>query len=150
MRLVIQRVKKAKVTSNSQSLGEIGKGLFVLVGVGNEDKKEDARVLAEKLVKLRVMPDDTGKMNLSVKDTGGEILVVSQFTLYADTSGGNRPSFIKAAPPNKAKEIYEEFVQLLKQQGVKVETGNFGSYMEIESVADGPVTIILEYPKSLD
>lgn len=150
MRLVVQRVKKAKVTVGKSVVGQIGKGLFVLLGVGQNDKVEGADGLAEKVVNMRVMADPSdaagqvGKMNLSVKDTGGEVLVVSQFTLYADTNYGRRPSFIKAAPPELAKKVYERFVQSIKQQGVKVETGSFGEYMEIESVADGPVTIILE------
>lgn len=146
MRLVIQRVKKAKVSSAGKIVGQIGKGLFVLLGVGKEDKTESAVFLAEKLVNLRIMADREGKMNLSVKDGSGEVLVVSQFTLYADTSFGRRPSFVKAAQPEWAKEIYGRFVEKLKQKGVKVATGSFGEYMEIESIADGPVTIILEHP----
>ena len=148
MRLVIQRVKKASVreVETGKVVGEIGKGLFVLVGVGKEDKPEYANVLANKLVNMRILADEKGKMNLSVKDVGAEILVVSQFTLYADTSGGNRPSFIKAAEPELANQIYERFVEQLKSRGVKVSTGSFGDYMEIESIADGPVTIILEHP----
>lgn len=146
MRLVIQRVKKAKVSSAGKIFGQIGKGLFVLLGVGKEDKTESAAPLAEKLANLRVMADEQGKINLSVKDVGGEVLVVSQFTLYADTSFGRRPSFVKAAQPERAKEIYERFVEKLKQKGVKVASGSFGEYMEIESTADGPVTIILEHP----
>lgn len=154
MRLVVQRVKEARVSSNGEVVGEIGRGLFVLVGVARFDKTEYADVLANKLIKLRVMADEEGKMNLSIKDppvgeasVNSEILVVSQFTLYADTSGGNRPSFIQAADPKLAEEIYNTFVQSIKQQGVKVATGSFGNYMEIETVLDGPVTIILEYPQ---
>lgn len=146
MRLVIQRVKEAKVSSEGKVLGRIGKGLFVLLGVGKEDKPESAAVLAEKLSNLRIMADEQGKMNLSIKDVGGEVLVVSQFTLYADTSFGRRPSFVKAAEPELAKEIYQRFVEKLRQKGIKVATGSFGDYMEIESVADGPVTILLEHP----
>lgn len=131
---------------NGSVVGEIGRGLFVLLGVGQKDKPEYADVLAEKLVKMRIMQDERGKINLSVRDIGGEILVVSQFTLCADTSGGNRPSFIKAAQPDLARELYERFVQKIKEQGVSVSTGSFGEYMEIENTADGPVTIILEYP----
>lgn len=144
MRLVIQRVKKAKVESGSKLVGQIGRGLFILLGVYKNDKPEHADVLAEKVAKLRVMADENYKMNLSVKDVDAEILVVSQFTLYADTSGGNRPSFINAAPPELAKEIYERFVEQLRGKGVKVSTGSFGNYMEIENIADGPVTIVLE------
>ncbi len=146
MRLVIQRVKKAKVlvVGKEKVVGEIGKGLFVLVGVKKGDTEKEAEVLAEKLFKLRVMADENDKMNLSVSDVKGEFLIVSQFTLYADTSGGNRPSFIDAALPDEAKKIYEHFIQKLKSLGAKIETGSFGDYMEISSELDGPVTIILE------
>jgi D-tyrosyl-tRNA(Tyr) deacylase len=147
MRLVVQRVEKAKVQRLSQdksweTVGEIGKGLFVLVGMKKEDSEKDVEILAQKLSKLRVMSDKTGKMNLSVNEVGGSILVVSQFTLHADTSGGNRPSFINAEEPKRAKELYEFFVKKLKENGIKVETGSFGDYMKIETVLDGPVTII--------
>lgn len=143
MRLVVQRVKKAEVRVNDEAAGKIDKGLFVLVGVRQGDTKKDAEVLAEKLAKLRIIADDKGKMNLSVKDVDGEILVVSQFTLYADTSGGNRPSFIQAAEPKLAEEIYEHFIAKLKDLGVKVQTGKFGEYMQISTELDGPVTIIM-------
>lgn len=146
MRLVIQRVKEARVKVNGNVAGEIGRGLFVLLGVGQNDKPEYADFLAEKLVKMRIMQDEQGKMNLSIKDMEGEVLVVSQFTLYADTQGGNRPSFIKAAQPELAREFYERFVEQLKAKDIKIATGSFGEYMEIENIADGPVTIILEYP----
>lgn len=145
MRLVVQRVNKGKVklASNGKTLGEIEKGLFVLVGVGEESEEEDAKDLAKKLSKLRIMADDEDKMNLSVKDVGAKVLVVSQFTLYSDTSKGNRPSFIKAAEPDKAKRLYKLFVQELKSLGVEVETGSFGEYMEIEAQLNGPVTIVI-------
>ncbi len=145
MRLVVQRVKKAKVLikETGKVSGEIDKGLLVLLGVKEGDSKEDAERLAEKLSKLRVMADKKEKMNLSVGDVDGGILVVSQFTLYADTSKGNRPSFIKAGNPKLAKELYEYFVAQLKEKGVKVETGEFGAYMEIDAELDGPVTIIV-------
>ena len=147
MRLVVQRVEKAKVQRLSQDksweiVGEIGKGLFVLVGVKKGDTEKDAEMLSAKLSKLRVMSDADGKMNLSVSDVGGSILVVSQFTLHADTSGGNRPSFINAEEPKRAKELYELFVKKLKENGLTVENGSFGDYMKIETVLDGPVTII--------
>ena len=146
MRLVVQRVKKAfvKIVSSGKIVGEIGKGFFVLVGVKKGDTLKDAEGLAEKLSKLRIMADENDKMNLSLKDVDGELLVVSQFTLYADTSGGNRPSFINATLPDEAKEIYEHFVSKLKEKRIKAETGSFGDYMEIDCVLDGPVTIILE------
>lgn len=144
MRLVIQRVTQASVKVGGKVVGQIGPGLFVLIGVKKGDSKNQAEVLAEKISKLRVMADKEGKMNLSVKDVGAEVLVVSQFTLYADTSGGNRPSFIGAALPDDARKVYEYFVIRLKELGVKAETGSFGDYMEIEARLDGPVTIILE------
>ena len=146
MRLVIQRVKKASVerVTDKRIVGSINKGFFILVGVGKEDKLEDARILAEKVSKLRIMSDEQDKMNLSLKQVGGELLVVSQFTLYADTSHGNRPSFINAGLPEKAKEIYEYFVEKLKGNDLNVETGSFGDYMKINAELDGPVTIIIE------
>lgn len=144
MRLVIQRVKNARVRVNGEVVGQVNSGLFVLLGVGQNDKVEHADGLAEKVVNMRIMADEQGKMNLSVKDTGGEVLVVSQFTLYADSDSGRRPSFIKAAPPELAKKVYERFIERVKGEGVSVKTGNFGEYMEIESIADGPVTILVE------
>lgn len=150
MRLVVQRVKKGEVIlrqaqdKKDSVVGRIGKGYFVLVGVKKGDTEKNAEALAEKLSKLRVMADKEDKMNLSVKDIAGEILVVSQFTLYADTSGGNRPSFIQAAEPETAKKIYEHFVSQLRGKGIKVETGSFGDYMEISVELNGPVTILLE------
>lgn len=145
MKLVVQRVKEAKVTKidKGEVVGKIGKGYFVLVGVKKGDTIQDAGILANKLLKLRVMADKEEKMNLSLKDANGELLVVSQFTLYADTSGGNRPSFVNAALPAKAREIYEYFVSKLKESDLKVETGSFGDYMGISCVLDGPVTIIM-------
>jgi D-aminoacyl-tRNA deacylase len=144
MRLVVQRVKKAQVkkVQSGELVGMVGLGLFVLLGVKKGDTKADAEILAGKLLKLRVMSDENNKMNLSVVDIKGEILVVSQFTLYADTSGGNRPSFVGAESPSTAREIYDYFIEKLKTSGLKIETGSFGDYMEIEAVLDGPVTII--------
>ena len=146
MRLVVQRVKKAFVVSveKKTKVGKIDIGLFVLVGIGEEDGKKDAEILADKLLKLRIMADEKGKMNLPVGDVKGSILVVSQFTLYADTSEGNRPSFIKAANPLKALKLYQCFVDRLKDGGVKVETGSFGEYMTIDAQLDGPVTILID------
>lgn len=148
MRLVVQRVEKAKVLRRAQGynswekVGEIEKGLFVLVGFKKGDTVELVNRLTDKLLKLRIMSDKNDKMNLSVKDAGGSFLLVSQFTLYADTSGGNRPSFINAEDPKKAKELYELFVEKIRESGIKTETGSFGDYMKIETVLDGPVTIL--------
>lgn len=146
MRLVIQRVKKASVgvIKTDKIAGEIDNGLFVLVGVKKGDTRKDAEILAQKLAKLRIMADADEKMNLSLKDVDGKALVVSQFTLIADTSGGNRPSFINAAEPKEAKDIYEYFLAKVKELGIEVETGSFGDFMKIEAILDGPVTIILE------
>ena len=144
MKLVIQRVKNASVSVQGEVVGKIEKGLFILVGVGIGDSIETANQLAEKVSKLRIMSDESDKMNLSVKDTNSQILAVTQFTLYADTSAGNRPSFVKAEDPVKAKEIYNYFVSCLKNEGVKVEIGRFGEYMNIDCELDGPVTIIIE------
>jgi D-aminoacyl-tRNA deacylase len=146
MRLVIQRVKHAEVTikETNNVVGKVDNGLFVLVGIKNGDTKSDVERLAEKLIKLRVLADEEGMMNKSVVDAHASLLIVSQFTLYADTSGGNRPSFINAAKPADAIQLYEHFVQILRDIGIHVETGEFGSYMEITAELDGPVTIILE------
>jgi D-tyrosyl-tRNA(Tyr) deacylase len=145
MKLIIQRVKSASVVrhSDKKQFGKIGQGLFVLVGFKKGDDKKTVELLADKLLKLRIMSDDKDKMNLSVVDTKSEILIVSQFTLYADTKGGNRPSFIDAEEPQKARELYEYFIDKLKEMGVGVETGSFGDYMDISVELDGPVTIIL-------
>ena len=145
MRLVIQRVSRlaVKVVDSGEVVGKIGRGLFILVGVGEDDAKVDAEKLAQKIVKMRIMKDPEGKMNLSVKEVNGEVLAVSQFTLYSDTTKGNRPSFIKAAQPKQAEEIYNHFVAKLKEEGIEVQTGKFGAYMEIDATLDGPVTIII-------
>lgn len=144
MKMIVQRVKEAKITlvSDQKVVGEIGEGLFVLVGFKKRDTEKEVGILAEKLSKLRVMNDEGKKMNLSVKDTNAGVLVVSQFTLYADTQGGNRPSFIEAEEPVRAKELYEFFIKKLKEKDIRIETGNFGEYMQIETILDGPVTII--------
>jgi D-tyrosyl-tRNA(Tyr) deacylase len=144
MRLIVQRVDQAEVKNEGKIVGKIKRGLFVLLGVSKGDKEEDALFLAEKLAKLRVMSDEKGKINLAVKDVEGKVLVVSQFTLYADTKGGNRPSFIKAAEPELALKLYNLFIEKLKNLGIEVETGKFGSYMKISLELDGPVTIILD------
>ena len=142
MKLVIQRVKKATVTAQDHEKS-IGQGLFVLFGAGVGDTKEQARKLAQKLFKIRIMADEEGKMNKSVAEVNGEYLVVSQFTLYGDTSDGNRPSFINAMPPDQAKELYGYFVEELRKLGATVKTGSFGNYMNIKSELDGPVTILI-------
>lgn len=146
MKLVIQRVNRAKVivVETDEIFGEIEKGLFVLVGIKKGDTTKQAEELANKLVKLRIMADSEEKMNLSVMDSKTKILAVSQFTLYANTKDGNRPSFIDAELPEKAKEIYEFFVSKLKELGVETEIGSFGNYMKIDAELDGPVTIVLE------
>lgn len=144
MKLVIQRVLQANVSVEKKVISEIGKGFFVLVGVKVGDTKKEADFLAEKLFKLRVMGDPEGRMNLSVKDVSGEMLVVSQFTLHADTKGGNRPGFTQAARPEAAEPLYEYFVDKLKSLGMTVKTGKFGADMKITAHLDGPVTILVE------
>lgn len=144
MRLVIQRVSAASVSVKGEVVGEIGSGFFILLGVSKKDSKKDVQALIEKLVKLRIMADRDGKMNLSIMDTASEVLVVSQFTLYADTTKGNRPSFIKAAEPITAERLYSHFLEKLKEKKIKVKTGSFGDYMQIDAKLDGPVTIILD------
>ena len=129
---------------DGKTVGEIGRGLLVLLGIKKGDTEKEAQALADKLSKLRVMSDKKDKMNLSVKDVDGKILVVSQFTLYADTTGGNRPSFINAEEPERAKNLYEFFVNKLGEKGINVETGSFGDYMQIEATLDGPVTILYD------
>jgi len=145
MRLVVQRVSSAEVSTNGQTVGKIGKGLFVLAGFKKGDSRNDASFLADKLLKLRIMADEHDKMNLSVADSKAQILVVSQFTLYANTKKGNRPSFVETEEPEKAKKLYDYFVKKL-ESGLprSVETGRFGEYMNINVELDGPVTIILE------
>ena len=149
MRAVIQRVTSAHVAVDSRVAGKIDAGLVVLLGVGRTDNLESASYLAEKIVNLRIFSDDAGKMNLSLLDTGGAALVVSQFTLYGDTRGGRRPSYIQAAPPEEASRLYEEFVRSIRALGVKVETGVFQARMQVELVNDGPVTILLDTEKSI-
>lgn len=144
MRLVVQRVANAKVEVENNTIGSIKNGFLVLLGVGNDDETANADYLLKKLVNLRVFTDEQGKMNLSLMDIQGELLIVSQFTLYADCKKGNRPSFTNAAPPEKAKQLYEYFVLQAKNLGLKVETGSFGAHMKVELLNDGPVTILLE------
>lgn len=143
MRAVIQRVSSASLNTEGKLFSEIGSGLFILVGVKEGDSEADVEYLAQKIAKIRLMKDENDKINLSVKDAHAELLVVSQFTLYADVSGGNRPSFIKAASPDEARKLYELLVSRLKELGLKVKTGSFGNYMEIKPILDGPVTIVI-------
>lgn len=144
MKLVIQRVTNASVTVENEIVGKIGKGFLVLLGVGPEDTEKEADYLVQKLIKLRVFEDENGKMNLSLKDIEGELLIVSQFTLYADCTGGNRPSFTNAAKPEKANELYEYFIKKCEEENIRVEHGIFGADMKVELLNDGPVTIVLE------
>ena len=144
MRLVLQRVKKASVFVDNKVVGEIGLGLLVLLGVEQNDDKEDVLWLVKKLLGIRVLSDENGKMNLSLKQVNGSVLVVSQFTLHASTKKGNRPSYMNAAEPKKANEFYEEFILQIKNEGVQVQTGVFGANMQVELINDGPVTIFLD------
>jgi D-aminoacyl-tRNA deacylase len=144
MRVVLQRVVRASVTVEARSVGRIGRGLLLLAGFTAADDDDALRWMAEKVLNLRVFPDDEGKMNRSVLEAGGSILVVSQFTLYGDTRRGRRPSFVDAAPPETAIPLYERFVDALRGTGLRVETGEFGAMMDVELVNDGPVTLILE------
>lgn len=144
MRAVVQRVAEASVTVDSQVTGIVGKGFLILLGVTHADGEAESRTLAGKIARLRVFRDDAGKMNLSLKDTGGGALVVSQFTLYAETAKGNRPSFINAAGPEQANSLYEHFCETLRAEGIHVETGVFGAHMDVRLLNDGPVTIILD------
>lgn len=144
MLAVIQRVSQAQVSVDNQSISQINKGLVVLLGVIQGDTDKDLDYLVKKISQLRVMSDDQAKMNLSLQDVNGQVLVVSQFTLAADVSKGNRPSFIKAAKPQLAKKHYQAFINQLQAKGLKVATGKFGAYMEIDLINDGPVTIIID------
>lgn len=144
MKVVLQRVSRASVTVDGEVVGSIGVGFLVLVGFTAEDGKSQLQWMAEKIVGLRLFPDEDGKMNLDVREVGGSLLVVSQFTLYADARKGRRPSFVGAASPDLATALYEEFVEELATTGITVETGSFGALMEVELVNEGPVTVILE------
>lgn len=144
MRAVVQRVGEASVTVDGKIVGEIGPGFLILLGVTGGDSHTQARFLAGKIAKLRVFKDDQDKMNLSLKDIAGKALVVSQFTLYADTAKGNRPSFIKAAPPEQANGLYEFFCEKLREEGIPVQKGIFGARMDVRLLNDGPVTILMD------
>ena len=148
MRAVVQRVSRAKVTVNEWTAGEIGMGLLVLLGVGQADTVADVSYLAEKIAGLRIFEDDDGKMNRSVRDVGGSVLAVSQFTLYGDVRRGKRPSFDDAAPPDHARRLYELFVERIRAAGLRCETGRFQEMMQVELVNEGPVTILLDSGKA--
>ena len=144
MKLVVQRALNSKVEVDGKLIGKINKGFVVLCGITHTDTEKEADVLARKLCNLRVFEDEEGKMNLSIKDVCGELLIISQFTLYGDCSGGNRPSFINAAKPEKAKPLYDYFIKKCEEFGIHVEKGIFGADMKVSILNDGPVTIILE------
>ncbi len=144
MRAVIQRVDEARVTVDGTVVGEISRGLLVFLGIETDDGEEDLAFLKRKIVNLRIFPDSDGKMNLSLADTGGAVLLVSQFTLFGDCRKGTRPSFIRAAPPARADELYQELIQQLRCEGVAVESGEFQAMMKVDLVNDGPVTLIVD------
>lgn len=144
MRVVLQRVAHASVTVDGEIIRKIQRGFLLLVGVTHDDAMEDMEYLVRKIVQMRIFEDEEGKLNRSIQDIGGEILSVSQFTLYADTKKGNRPSFSKAAPGDVALEMFEQFNGLLRDTGIPVETGQFGADMKVELLNDGPVTILLD------
>jgi len=144
MRLVIQRVKRASVKVNSQIIGKINIGLLIFLAVYHEDIESDVKRAAQKVSRLRIFEDNAGKMNKSVLEIGGEILVISQFTLYGDCTKGNRPSFIQSARPDKADKLYRYFIEQMRITGLNVQTGKFQTYMEVELINDGPVTLIVD------
>ena len=148
MRAVVQRVSRARVRVNGQTTGEIGPGLLILLAVGQGDTSKEADYLLDKIIHLRIFEDPEGKMNLSLRDAGGELMVISQFTLYADCRKGRRPSFTDAGPPGEAQKLYDYFVTAARTRGVKVATGIFQAIMEVELVNSGPVTILLDSSKN--
>lgn len=148
MRCVIQRVTEASVKVGGETVGQIGKGFMVLIGVSAQDTEKDLKYMAEKVPNLRIFEDEQGKMNLSLKDVGGAILAVSQFTLYGDARGSRRPSFIQAARPEQANDCYEKLVAAWRSQGIAVETGVFRAEMQVGLVNDGPVTILMDSTKA--
>ncbi len=147
MRAVVQRVSRAKVSVDGDVKGQIEKGLLVFLGVHRDDEENDLEYIADKVAGLRIFEDEEGKMNLSVEDVGGEILLISQFTLLGDVKKGKRPSFIEAARPDKGDEYYEKCIELLKAKGIHVEKGQFGAHMMIDNINDGPVTIMIDSHK---
>jgi D-aminoacyl-tRNA deacylase len=148
MRAVVQRVSRARVNVDGKTAGEIGPGLVVLLAVGVADSDATAAGMAEKIANLRIFNDDAGKMNRSLVDAGGAVLAVSQFTLYGDVRGQRRPSFIQAAPPEKARQLFDKFVEAVRARGLRAETGVFQAHMEVELVNDGPVTILIDSDKT--
>jgi D-aminoacyl-tRNA deacylase len=148
MRACVQRVSDASVTVAGEVVGQIGGGLVVLLGVAADDASDDARYMAEKIVELRIFPDDAGKMNRSLAETGGAMLVVSQFTLFGDCRKGRRPSFIDAAAPEAGERLYQEFVAAVTAKGIQVATGQFRQHMDVALVNDGPVTLLLDSKKA--
>lgn len=148
MRAVVQRVSHSEVTVDGKTTGKIKKGLLVLLGVTHGDTSKDVDYIVDKTVNLRIFEDENDKMNLSLKDIGGEMLAVSQFTLYGDCRKGRRPSFSSAASPIEADKLYNEFIKKVSEQGIKTETGEFGAHMMVDLINDGPVTMLLESNKS--
>jgi len=144
MKALIQRVKKAEVSVNKKIIGKINHGLLVFLGVHKNDTENNVKKLTKKISNLRIFSDKNDKMNLSIKDTNGEILIISQFTLYGECKKGNRPSFIESAPPELAKNLYKNFINHLKKENIKIETGKFRANMQIDSINDGPISLIIE------
>lgn len=144
MRALVQRVTNASVSVDDEVIGSIGSGLVVFVGISSDDNEEDAKYLASKTINLRILPDDEGKFNCSALDTGAELLIVSQFTLYADTRKGRRPSFTNAAPPDYAEPLFLQTVEMFRESGLKVETGRYQAHMMVSIHNDGPVTIMID------
>ena len=144
MKAVLSKVSSASVRVNGETVGKIGRGFLILLGVGLEDTETQCRKLADKLCALRIFDDENGKINLSLDDVGGELLVISQFTLYGNCRKGRRPEFLRAARPETAVPLYEQFVELCREKGYHVETGVFGEHMEVESVNDGPFTLVVD------
>ncbi len=150
MKALVQRVSRASVTVDKEVVGSIGRGLVVLVGIASEDTEKDVHYLVDKIAQLRIFPDEAGKFNISALESGGEMLLISQFTLLADTRKGRRPSFIAAAPPQQAESLFNLFVERMRSTGLKTETGCFQAHMQVEIHNDGPVTIMLDSKEKLD